>query len=911
MNYPEPLQAGTRIDGCEIETALWTSHSGLIYRARDLNKARRVLIQEYLPPTLATRHRSGIHVMALAGLEAELEDGLARFLNEARILAQINDPYVCRVYAYTQCNATAYMVLDYEPGQTLNEHLSGNKTPLDETGIRKLLLPLLKGLRAAHDCELLHRDIHPGNIYLRDIGPPVLIGFGSPSAPPRAAGEPHSDNRVAPGYTPLEQYQSDGETGPWTDLYALGATMYRCLSGATPVDAARRVTHIDQGGADPLVPAMQLGGSDSSAALLSAIDWMLEPMPADRPEAAGAVLGPLSEDRSAAATEAGRRPAFSAPGHQRAPGTAGPDPAGPIQREPGRGRAPPAAAAASVAETIRRVAVTGVLQRPTREAAPRRRGAWQLPLLLAAAGLALGAAFLVHRPDSPPTAGLNQSMPDSGVPAPAPGGDYVPPDIPERVSFDRERDAERADAYRDMQRERKQIESSLAAARDHLAHGRLLAPAGNNALDNYRFVLDLDPDHSGARRGIRAIQDQLTEAAESAFENGAIDQARRVLERAAEIREASAGMAALRRRIDAHVAEQQRLAAEARAREQARRARIDALLEQAEAARQAGRLTAPPAGNALSHYRQLLRLDPGNERAARGIEQIGRRKLDQAADALAKDQLDRAGTLLASAASLLPENETVPLLQKQRDTRMEIVAARREAEAEQTRQAEAEARAEQARRAEAEARAEQTRQAEAEAQAQQTRQAEAEARAEQARRAGAEAAKAPDQDAAQAARAAAQARGVDAYYAGDYDTAFQLLNPLAAQGETRAKFRVAMMYLHGRGLDPDPALARTLVREALPGIQEEAERGTAWAQADLASLYADGIVVAENDEEAVRLYTRAAEQGYAGAQTNLGVMYANGEGVAPSRDQAVLWLRRAAAQGDRIAQNNLRVLGVQ
>jgi serine/threonine protein kinase len=298
MNQPKSLQSGTGIDDYEIKETLWTTSSGFIYRATDLDRERDVLIQEYLPAALATRHWSGIHAMALEGLAEEFDQGLTRFLREARILAQIHDPYVCRVYEYTEANATAYMVLDYEPGQTLQAHLATRTSPLDEGEIRKLLVPLLKGLRVAHASELLHRDIHPANIYLREVGPPVLIGFGSPEITVHEGGDPHVENRVAPGYTPVEQYQSDGEVGPWTDLYALSATMYRCLSGMAPVDAARRVTEIAQGKEDPLVPATELGVSDYSSGLLGAIDWMLEPMVADRPDSAGAVLGPLTEERA-------------------------------------------------------------------------------------------------------------------------------------------------------------------------------------------------------------------------------------------------------------------------------------------------------------------------------------------------------------------------------------------------------------------------------------------------------------------------------------------------------------------------------------------------------------------------------------------------------------------------------------
>jgi TPR repeat protein len=119
------------------------------------------------------------------------------------------------------------------------------------------------------------------------------------------------------------------------------------------------------------------------------------------------------------------------------------------------------------------------------------------------------------------------------------------------------------------------------------------------------------------------------------------------------------------------------------------------------------------------------------------------------------------------------------------------------------------------------------------------------------------------------------------------------------------------MYNRGRGVERNPPLAEQWIRRALPAVQSLATAGAAWAQADLGSLYEDGLVVAKNDAEAVRWYRLAARQGYAGAQTNLGVMYANGAGVETDLDQAIRWLRSAAAQGDKIAIENLATLGAR
>ncbi|MDH3695557.1 MAG: sel1 repeat family protein, partial [Gammaproteobacteria bacterium] len=152
--------------------------------------------------------------------------------------------------------------------------------------------------------------------------------------------------------------------------------------------------------------------------------------------------------------------------------------------------------------------------------------------------------------------------------------------------------------------------------------------------------------------------------------------------------------------------------------------------------------------------------------------------------------------------------------------------------------------------------------------------------------------------------------GADAYYRGDYQIAYNLLKPLSDADNPRAKFRMAMMYARGRGVPKSTALARELSRQAFPAIQNAANNGQAWAQADMGSIYEDGLIVLPNITTAVGWYRLAAEQGYPGAQTNLGVLYANGEGVIQDTTEAVAWLQRAASQGDKIARDNLRALGV-
>lgn len=926
MSQPKSLQPGTQIDDYEIKETLWTTNSGFIYRATELDRDRDVLIQEYLPPTLAMRHWSGIHAMPLDKLQDEFDQGLTQFLREARTLAQINDPYVCRVYEYMETNATAYMVLDYEPGQTLKDHLASRKTPLDEGEIRRLLVPLLKGLRVAHSADLLHRDIHPANIYLRNVGPPVLIGFGSPEVAPRDDSEQHIESHIAPGYSPVEQYQTEGKLGPWSDLYALGATMYRCLSGATPMDATRRVTDIAQDKDDPLVPAMELGASDYSAALLSAIDWMLEPMAAARPSSAGDVLGPLTAESPASRAGAAPAPTPSQDlGRERAtedpPGKPkAPQPAPPQYRDHSKRRtaAPRPAPVADKPrpETPVRLSLD---VRDTRQRKTGIKTGWGWPILVVAAGISLLAFFVFYKPPSSESVAVVEALQEGELAtaesaAPKDESD-PPPEIPERVNFGQERDDERAAEYRNLERRTEQIEQTLAAAESDMQQGRLVSPPGENALAKYRSILDLDPNQADAKLGIAAIQKELIGSAKAAFAEANLEETKRLLDQAAELDKDNDRLVALRQEIEDYEAEQARL--EELAREEERRReeerqraeqerldRIRSLIAQADTALAAGRLTQPPGNNALSHYRTVLGLDPDNALALEGVNQIGRQFLDDASNALAKDELDEADGLLNTAAAILPDNESIQLLQRQLETRRAVAEQLRQDASQQAAQAENQPDNQEAGQEQNGEAGQDT------AQVDQANRQPDQAPPTQARQAAVDTRQRPAAPPLEPPGTQGMEEGVDAYYAGDYVTAFRLLNPIAEK-EARAKFRIAMMYYHGRGTTRDVGLAEALIREALPEIRALAEGNTAWAQADLGSLYADGIVLAENDREAARLYTLAARQGYAGAQTNLGVMYANGEGVTRNREDAILWLRRAAAQGDRIAKKNLLALGVQ
>ncbi len=198
---------------------------------------------------------------------------MERFVDEATTLARFEHANLVRVDDYFQANSTAYIVMEYEDGKPLSDLLQRHGT-LTENLLRRLLLPLVDGLRQVHDENFLHRDIKPSNIYVRrGDESPVLLDFGSAR---QAMGRRSRSMTavVTPGYSPPEQYDSDGPQGPWSDIYALAALCYRAITGDVPANSLRRLRVSDRD-VDPVASLADGHSTDYSTALLKAVDWGL------------------------------------------------------------------------------------------------------------------------------------------------------------------------------------------------------------------------------------------------------------------------------------------------------------------------------------------------------------------------------------------------------------------------------------------------------------------------------------------------------------------------------------------------------------------------------------------------------------------------------------------------------------
>jgi len=249
VERPMALPAGTELGGFRIDSVLGQGGFGITYAAEDLTLRRSAVIKEFYAPSFVARDSATGRVLALSpDHRGDFEWGLDRFAEEARALGMFDHPNIVPIYTYFTANNTGYLVMPFVRGQTLADRLREQKV-LPASELAKYLPGLLDGISAVHAKDLLHRDLKPDNIFIREDDIPVLIDFGA------ARGEFGTKTRsvvYSPGFAPYEQLASKGNQGPWTDIYSLGATLYRCVTGERPPNAENRVDSSFRGEPDPM-----------------------------------------------------------------------------------------------------------------------------------------------------------------------------------------------------------------------------------------------------------------------------------------------------------------------------------------------------------------------------------------------------------------------------------------------------------------------------------------------------------------------------------------------------------------------------------------------------------------------------------------------------------------------------------
>ncbi len=284
------LRTGTQLSHYRITKILGQGGFGITYQAWDDQLNRLVAIKEYFPHGQATRAEDTRAVQIdLADIPA-YEKGLERFLDEARTLAQFRDPRIVHVHGFYEAHNTAYMVMDFEEGMTLRDHVLQHGV-LSAAEARRVLVDILCALQIIHARNYLHRDIKPANVLRRPNGSVLLLDFGSARIA-QLNQEQAFTVIITPGYAPLEQYSNNETQGPATDLYAVGACMLFCLTGSLPIDALKRTIAEHASEDDPLEPLLAriTMRQSSDHELTAVLRWLLQSQAAQRPQSAAEVL---------------------------------------------------------------------------------------------------------------------------------------------------------------------------------------------------------------------------------------------------------------------------------------------------------------------------------------------------------------------------------------------------------------------------------------------------------------------------------------------------------------------------------------------------------------------------------------------------------------------------------------------
>ncbi len=618
------LQPGHSLHWYLIENILGQGGFGITYLAHDLNLDQHVAIKEYLPIELAVREGDHTVLPVSEAHDDRFRWGLDRFIKEARTLAQFKHPNIVRVLSVFEENNTAYMVMDYESGQCFQDVL-GQPGKLDEIELIKILFPILGGLKQVHEAGFIHRDIKPANIFLRDDESPVLLDFGSAR---QALGQETKTltSIVSPGYAPYEQYYSKGDKqGPWTDIYGLGATMYRAITGRPPMDAIDRSESILKTSHDNFVSVSEIGAGKFSSRFLLAIDHAIKFDPDDRPKSIQEWMDEFDIPDEALTTS--------------------------VRFEEKNTELRPDTNTTVVAD----LPASGSNDRSEPQEKKRSYRLALSALLLLVMAIAAGtyhfqSALGPDTSDQPLTTVETPAKPDQSE-----------PDIVMTEPAPKETPSEPVIAETDN--ELSELEKNLQSGHEAFKAGRLTSPFSNSALFYYQSALELDSSNNSAQTGINEIRNQLFKKAQSAQSTNDFFSAQDLLIQALalfpEDPELKSAYDDLLNTIQQ--TENQK--------------KIIGLLGQAREAQKENRLTQPTGRNAVIYFQQVLAMDSSNPEAQAGLDSISNQLLDDTQQAISYADLNKADSILDQIRTISGTTNDILRLRKTITEKRESIVA--------------------------------------------------------------------------------------------------------------------------------------------------------------------------------------------------------------------------------------------
>ena len=262
-----PLKSGESIEHYLIEGVIGGGGFSIVYRCFDTKSGDSVVLKEYFPNQLSKRRSTNEICPISDKKKMAFEVGMQQFFAEAHALSKIDHPHVVNIVNVFRSNNTAYMVSRLQPGKDLRWFIKRCQGDLDQGFLIKTIPPIMSGLNALHARGFLHLDIKPANILLRTEGGPLLLDFGAAKAMSKKE-RFTSFQTLTPGFAPPEQHHKK-ELGPGSDIYALGATIYACVTGRPPPTSLKREEKDKE---------LKLHGAEKkiSPAVIESLKWALE-----------------------------------------------------------------------------------------------------------------------------------------------------------------------------------------------------------------------------------------------------------------------------------------------------------------------------------------------------------------------------------------------------------------------------------------------------------------------------------------------------------------------------------------------------------------------------------------------------------------------------------------------------------